>query len=385
MFSGRTAWDLTPNHLASLVDEQRRAGRELIDLTETNPTRAGFTAPADVLALLADPAGLHYDPQPAGLPAARQAVAADFARRGTTVAPEDLVLTASSSEAYALLFKLLADPGDQVLVPRPSYPLFDYLARLESVEAVPYALAYDGEWHLPRHAVEAALTERARAVVVVSPNNPTGSFLKRDEAAGLAELCARRGLALIADEVFADYPLRPDPRRAASLAAESAALSFALGGLSKSCGLPQLKLGWIAVGGPGAQRAAALARLEVIADTYLSVNTPVQVAAPRLLARAAELRAPIAERVRANLVHLRAALAGSAGTVLDAEGGWSAVVQVPATRSEEAWAAELLEREGVRVHPGFFFDFPGEAFLVVSLLTPPAAFQEGIARLRAML
>jgi alanine-synthesizing transaminase len=274
MFSARTAWDLTPNRLALLLEE-RRAGREVLDLTETNPTRAGFVAPPDLLALLADPAALRYDPQPAGLPAARAAVAADFARRGVAVAPEHVVLTASSSEAYALLFKLLADPGDQVLVPQPSYPLFDYLARLESVEAAPYALAYDGEWHLPLPAVEAALTERTRAVVVVSPNNPTGSFLKREEAAGLAALCARRGLALIADEVFADYPLREDPRRAPSLAAEAAALSFALGGLSKSCALPQLKLGWIAVGGEAALREAALARLEVVADTYLSVGTPV--------------------------------------------------------------------------------------------------------------
>jgi alanine-synthesizing transaminase len=385
MFSRRTGWDLTPNRLAALVAEQRRAGRELLDLTETNPTRAGLPCPTGVLEGLADAAALRYDPQPAGLLAARQAVAADHRRRGVEVEPSRIVLTASSSEAYALLFKLLADPGDQVLVPRPSYPLFDYLARLESVEPVPYTLSYDGEWHLPAGAVESALTPRTRAVVVVSPNNPTGSFLKRNEASALAALCAGRGLALIADEVFADYAFEEDARRVSSLAADGPALAFALGGLSKSCGLPQLKLGWIAVSGPPPLREAALARLEVVADTYLSVGTPVQVAAPALLARRAELQAPIAARVRSNLDLLRAALAGSSGTLLHIEGGWSAVVQVPATRSEEEWAAWLLQEDGIVIHPGFFFDFPHEAFLVLSLLTPPAVFGEAVSRLRARL
>jgi alanine-synthesizing transaminase len=385
MFSRRTSWDLTPNRLAALLADQRRAGRELLDLTETNPTRAGFAPPAGLLDPLAGAAALRYDPQPAGLPTAREAVAADYARRGVGVDPASVVLTASSSEAYALLFKLLADPGDQVLVPRPSYPLFEYLAHLESVEAVPYALSYDGEWHLPAGAVESALTPRARAVVVVSPNNPTGSFLKRDEAAALAELCARRGLALVADEVFADYAFADDPRRAPSLAADGPALAFALGGLSKSCGLPQLKLGWIAASGPPPLRDAALARLEVVADTYLSVGTPVQVAAPVLLGRRAELQAPIAERVRSNLDALRSALGGSSATVLQTEGGWSAVLQVPATRSEEDWATALLQEDGVIVHPGFFFDFPREAYLVLSLLTPPSAFAEGAWRLRERL
>ena len=312
-------------------------------------------------------------------------MAADYARRGVDVDPGHIVLTASSSEAYALLFKLLADPGDHVLVPRPSYPLFEYLARLESVEPVPYPLSYDGEWHLPADAVESALTPRTRAVVVVSPNNPTGSFLKRDEADALAALCARHGLALIADEVFADYAFAHDARRAPSLAAGGEALAFALGGLSKSCGLPQLKLGWIAASGPAPLREQALSRLEVVADTYLSVGTPVQVAAPVLLARRAELQDPIAARARSNLDSLRAALAGSSATVLQAEGGWSAVLQVPATRSEEEWATALLEEDAVIVHPGFFFDFAREAYLVLSLLPPPHVFVEGVARLRERL
>ena len=384
MFSDRTHFDLRPNRLAARLAERRAGGAPFIDLTQSNPTRAGLAVASDLLASLADEAALRYDPLPFGLPEARGAVARDFAGRGYPLEPERILLHASTSEAYGFLFKLLCDPGDEVLVPRPGYPLFDFLAGLESVRVRSYALAWDGEWHLDVAAVAAALGPRTRAIVAVSPGNPTGAFLKRDELSRLEALCAERGVALMADEVFADFPLREDARRAASVARDSPALAFALGGLSKSCGLPQLKLAWTAVVGPEALRREALARLEVVADTYLPVSTPVQVAAPALLARKDELQAPIRARVTANLAALRQALGtGSPAMLLEPEGGWSAVLRVPATCSEEERALRLLDEKHVLVHPGYFFDFPGEAYLVLSLLPPPAEFDEGVARVLA--
>jgi len=381
MFSSRTRWNRTENRLARLVAERRRSGAPLFDLTLSNPTQAGLVAPADVLALLGGPSTARYDPQPRGLAAARDAVAADHVRRGLPVASDRIVLTASTSEAYAWLFKLLCDPGDAVLIPRPSYPLFEFLAALESVETIPYALTYDGAWHLDVGALEAVVTPRTRAVVVVNPNNPTGSCLRRDEADKLLAFAAGHGLAMISDEVFADFLFRPGDGVMASLTGDGPALSFSLGGLSKSCGHPQLKLGWIAVGGPEPQRAEALARLEIVADTYLSVSTPVQHAAPALLRCLPELQAPILSRLLENRRSLESAIgAHSALTLLPADGGWSAVVRVPATQSEEDRVCGLLERHGVLVHPGYFFDFPSEAFLVLSLLPDPAIFAVAAAR-----
>jgi alanine-synthesizing transaminase len=381
VLSRRTRWDRTPNRLSSLLERKRREGARLIDLTETNPTRAGLVPPAHLLASLADPGNLRYEPAPLGLPEAREAVAADFARRGASVGGDAVVLTASTSEAYGFLFKLLCDPGDAVAVPRPSYPLFDYLAALDSVEVVAYELAYDGRWRLDPRSLAAAVGERTRAVVVVNPNNPTGSFLKQDEAEAVREAADRAGAAIISDEVFADYAFGADPCRVGSLASEGDVLTFTLGGLSKSCGLPQLKLAWIAVGGPAAAAAEALARLEVVADTYLTVGTPVQRAAAGLLARRAELHAPIAARVGRNRAVLENAVRGTPATLLPVEGGWSAVLQVPATVSEEERVLELLERHELVVHPGYFFDFDREAFLVLSLLPSPEVFDEGVTRL----
>jgi aspartate/methionine/tyrosine aminotransferase len=292
------------------------------------------------------------------------------------------VLTASTSEAYAHLFKVLCDPGDTVLVPRPSYPLFQFLADLESIAVAHYPVTYDGAWHLRLSDVAAAVTDRTRAVVVVAPNNPTGAYMKKDEWSALADFCAGRDIAVISDEVFADYPLRDDASRLLTLAGDGPALTFCLGGLSKSCALPQVKLGWIVAGGPAGPRGEALARLELVADTFLSVGAPIQRAAPAILARAASLREPIRARTRENLAVLRRALAGSPASVLDVEGGWSAVVQVPTVRGEEEWALRLLERDRVLVHPGFFFDFPREAFLVLSLLPLPIVFADAAALLR---
>jgi len=382
MFSQRTAWDLRANRLARLLAAKRGRGEAVLDLTESNPTQVGLPYPADLLAPLAHPASLRYEPSPFGLPAAREAVAADFGRRGFPLEPERIALTASTSEAYAFLFKLLCDPGDEVLVPRPGYPLFEFLAGLESIRVRSYPLAHDGEWHLDLAALRGAVSAHTRAVLVVNPGNPTGAFIKRAERDGLEALCAERGLALVSDEVFADYAFVEDPRRASSLARDGPALAFSLGGLSKSCGLPQLKLAWIALTGPEAARTEARRRLEVVADTYLSVATPIQGAATELLARREELQSPIRLRTAANLALLRTRLAGgSPATLLDPEGGWYAVLRVPATRSEDERVAGLLEHRNVLVHPGYFFDFPHEAFLVVSLLPTPESFAEGVARL----
>ena len=380
MFSSRLKWDSPANPLAAMLAEKRRAGTCVLDLTESNPTRAGFEYPRDeILASLADPRSLRYDPSPRGLASAREAVSAYYAQRGLAADPSRIVLTASTSEAYSYLFKLLADPGDQILVPRPSYPLFEFLAALESVQARQYPLRYDGAWHVDFEALERVAGARARAIVVVNPNNPTGSFLKREEWARLEAFAAARGIAIVSDEVFSDFALAPDFARVATLAGGCNVLTFSMSGLSKIAGLPQMKLGWIVAGGPGHE--AALNGLEWIADTYLSVATPVQVALPRLLQAGEAVRAQILERTRANLAFLRGAIGGvSPCRALNVEGGWYAILQVPGTRSEEQWALDLLAHRHVLVQPGFFYDFGSEAFLVLSLLTPSQVFEQGVNR-----
>jgi hypothetical protein len=384
MFSSRFHWDTRPNRLTEALEARRLAGAPVLDLTESNPTRAGFEYPREVMIAFADQRMLVYEPSPAGALDARQAVSAYYAARGLGVHEERILLTASTSEAYSYLFKLLADPGDHVLVPRPSYPLFEFLANMESVEARSYPLVYHGGWSIDLDALAGAIDDRTRAVVLVNPNNPTGSYVKRAELARLERLAAARGIALISDEVFADYAFAPDDERAATLEGVRDCLWFSMSGLSKIAGLPQMKLGWIVAGGPPELRSEAYGKLEWIADTYLSVGTPVQRAAARLLEAGETVRLQIRERTAANLAFARQALAGSAAGVLDAEGGWYIVVQVPRIRGEEQWALDLLMDEGVLVQPGFFYDFESEAFLVVSLLTAPGAFREGIVRLRNM-
>lgn len=358
----------------------RRRGVVLADLTVTNPTRVGLSYPPDLLAALSRSEGLSYDPAPFGLMTAREAVAAEMSRGGSSVAPESVVLTSSTSDAYSLLFKLLCDPGDQVLVPQPSYPLFELLTQLDAVEAAPYRLEEHGIWSIDRESVTAACGARTRAVLVVSPNNPTGSMLRRDDREWLVAFADERSLAIISDEVFADFPIVPRPD-AVSLLGEPRVLTFTLGGLSKSAGLPQLKLGWMVVSGPDADVAAALERLEVICDTYLSVATPVQVAASRLIAGGAVVRDAIRQRVRQNFRELeRAAVAHPSVRVVPPEGGWSAVVQVPETVGEEALVLHLLRDAHVVVHPGYFFDFPHGAHIVLSLLTPPDQFAASLTK-----
>jgi len=326
---------------------------------------------------MAQPQVLSYEPSPFGLLSAREAIAKQLSAGGVQVDPGRIVLTASTSEAYSFLFKLLCDPGDEVLVPRPSYPLFDHLAQLEAVRPVPYRLAYDGGWHIDLPSVTSAVSPRTRAIVVVSPNNPTGSYLKREELEALGSL----GIPIVSDEVFASYPLRDDPSRAASaLRAEDAPLVFALGGLSKLAALPQMKVAWIAVGGHDARVREALGRLEVIADAFLSVGTPAQHALPEFLASRGVARKALDARLRTNCHTLRERTVGSPASLLDVEGGWYATLRLPRTRTEEEWALRFLEEDSVYVHPGHFFDFEDEAYVIVSLLAREATLAEGVAR-----
>ena len=381
--SRRLPVDLTPSAVALAVAARRAAGAPLFDMTESNPTRVGLDYPGDVLAGLADPASLVYDPQPLGLKVARAAVAGDFVRRGLSVPEDRVAVTASTSEAYALLFKLLCNPGDEVLVPRPSYPLFDHLTALEAVDAVPYDLDHHDGWRVDLDHLRSQVSPRTRAVLVVSPNNPTGSYLHRDDLHALVGIAASRDLAIIGDEVFWDYPLaRPDS--SASVLSQQDVVAFGLGGLSKSAGLPQLKLGWFGMSGPEPQVRALLSAYEIVADTYLSVSTPVQLAAPMLIDAGAAIRAAIQARIERNLSALNARIEWYPSvSLLPPEGGWSAVLQVPAYEPEERMVVGLVEQEGVLVHPGYFFDFVREAFLVISLLPPPGVFDHGLARVLA--
>ena len=374
MFSSRLRHAAGRNRLAVALDRRRANGDPVIDLTLSNPTRAGFAYPGGLLAPLARDQSLCYDPEPFGLLSARRAVADDFARRGLVVPANRTVLTASTSEAYSLLLKLLCDPGDAVLAPRPSYPLVEHLTDLDGVSLEHYRLEFHGRWELDLQELrEKAGLGRMRAVIMINPNNPTGSVVSDAELDAVASIAREHDLALISDEVFADYPL--SGARPASALRQEIALTFALGGLSKSVGLPQVKLGWIGVNGPSGRVDEAMERLETICDAYLSVSTPAQVAAPELLAAGASVRAQIQDRVRLNFARLTAiAAANPACAVLPAEAGWYAVVQVPALASEEAIVLDLLEQTGVLVHPGYFFDFEREAFLVVSLLADPHVF-----------
>ena len=368
------AWSL---RLAAL----REAGALVADLTEANPTRTGLSPLAEAAAALASVPAVPYEPAPLGMYSARAAVAASLGAPGAEVQPEQIVLTPSTSEAYAHLFRLLSDPGDTVLAPAPSYPLCEPNARVEGVRVRRYPLSFDGRWHLDRGALE-ALAPGARALVLVEPNHPTGSCLGADDRAFVEELAVRHGMSLIVDAVFADFPRHP-ARPLPSWLGDRRAPTFVLGGLSKRCGLPHLKLGWILVAGPEPARCEALAGLEWLADLFLGVAAPVQYALPQLLALRHGFAARVTERVAANLeaiarlVHERPEC-----TLLPAEGGWSAVLRVPATRADEAWALALLER-GVAVHPGHFYDFATGEHLVVSLIVEPATFAAGLVAIAA--
>jgi alanine-synthesizing transaminase len=382
MFAERTNWDTRPNRLSALLEERRRLGLPILDLTVSNPTQCGFDFDQNaLLSALADPATLRYDPDPRGLASARRAVASYYAGQGVSVDPDQMLLTTGTSEGYSFLFRLLAGPGDEVLSPLPSYPLFDLLADVNDVKLRPYSLHYGDGWRIDLEHLAGAITPLTRAIIVVTPNNPTGSLLQRGELEALVRLARDHNLAIIADEVFRDYLWQAGADETGSVAAVDGCLTFTLSGLSKIAALPQMKLAWIVANGPRDLRAEALARLEVIADTYLSISTPVQLAAPKLLAKRDGLQRQILRRVQANLNQLDARLArGTPCSRLRAEGGWYAVLRVPNTRSDEDWALALLER-GVYLHPGHFFGFATDGYLVVSLITPEPPFATGVERI----
>lgn len=383
MFADRTNWNLTTNRLSDALAAFRAGSRELLDLTASNPTECGFRYDGSaILKAFINASALKYNPDPRGVLSARLAVAEYYAQRGETVKTENLFLTTSTSEGYAFVFRLLCNPGDDILIPTPSYPLFDFLADLQDVKLIRYPLFYDHGWHIDFHALEQAITSRTRAVIVVHPNNPTGHSIKNDEVTRLNEVCAAHNLAIIADEVFLDFQLDSGKVRSFAINAES--LTFCMSGLSKISGLPQMKLSWIVVNGPADRKQEGVSRLEVIADTFLSVSTPVQLAAPALLAQRHAFQSQLMARVRHNLEELDNQLAEqTACTRLKVEAGWYAVLRVPATQSDEEFAVALLEEDGVYVHPGHFYDFPGEGNLVLSLITPERQFAEGVERFLA--
>jgi len=377
MFAKRTNWNLAPNRLSEALAVYRGGGKPMLDLTGSNPTECGFEYDGSaILSALSNPAVLSYEPNPRGLESARRAVAAYYADRQEDVSVEDIFLTTSTSEAYSYIFRTLCDPGDEVLIPSPSYPLFDFLADIQDVSLVRYPLLYDHGWQIDFHALEQVITPRTRGVIVVHPNNPTGHFAKRADIAKLNSICAAGEMVIVADEVFLDFPL--EENRPASFAANRGAPTFTLSGLSKISGLPQMKAAWLIASGPQQWKSEALARLEVIADTYLSVNAPVQLAIPRFLEQRHAFQQQVISRAGRNLAELDRQLAmQKVCSRLTVEGGWCVVLRVPATRSDEDLAIELLAAQGVSVHPGHFYEFASDGCLVVSLITPERTFAEG--------
>ena len=387
MFSDRTNWKLTRNRLTETLEEVRSSGARVLDLTISNPTRAGLRYDnTQILQSLASPQSMDYDPQPKGLRSARAAVAEYYstAHRIHNLDPDQLILTTSTSEGYSFVFRLLCNPGDELLVPKPSYPLFEFLADLEDVKLVPYPLIYDHGWQMDFPSLQQAVIERTRGIVVVHPNNPTGSFVQSHELESLNGLCREHALALVADEVFLDYAHGLAPRQ--SFAANSDVLTFTLSGVSKISALPQMKVAWIVTSGPAAVVQAAQSRLEVIADTYLSMNAPIQWATPTLLEHRKSIQQQLLTRVLANLKELDRQLAAQqACQRLDVEGGWYTVLRVPVTQTDEELAVALLRSKAVLVHPGHFYDFPSDGYLVLSLITPENEFAEGIGSLLELL
>ena len=387
-FSSRLSWPAPDNELARARVQARASGLGLIEFSESNPTRVGL--PALGLDFLLDSENLRYTPDPHGLTRAREALAADYALRGLSVAPHELFLCASTSEAYGWLFKLLCDPGDAVLVPKPGYPLFDYLAGLESVEPRPYRLEYahPSGWRIDLDSLRAALEAgKAKAVVLINPNNPTGSYVRGAERASIVDLCNRYGCAIIADEVFFGFPVEPreGPGERCSFVGERGALCFVLDGLSKRLGMPQMKLGWIAASGPAPELVEAEGRLEIIADTYLSAGTPIMNALPALLGMADRFAETLDARLRANLALLRSILEGpdSPHRVLRCEGGWTAIIESPRLLSEEELALGLVREASLFSYPGYFFDMEREAYFTAGLILESEIFERGALAYRS--
>ena len=384
MFSDRTNWNLKSNRLSEALAKYRAAGKPLLDLTASNPTECGFDYDRRaILQALSNPESLSYDPDPRGLLSARRAVSEYYSAREIVIPADNIILTTSTSEAYSFVFRVLCNPGDELLIPEPSYPLFSFLADIQDVKLVGYPLLYDHGWQIDFHALQQAVTERTRGIIVVNPNNPTGHFCKPSEMRKLNDICAPRKIAIIADEVFLDFSLAENTPR--SFAANNGCLTFTMSGLSKISGLPQMKAAWLISSGPEELKARALARLEVIADTFLSMNAPAQLAMPVFLELRHGFQMQAMARVRKNLAELdQQLLAQGSCSRLEMEGGWYAILRVPVIRSDEDLAIDLLNAQGVYVHPGHFYDFPADGYLIVSLITPDQDFKEGIKRVLSM-
>jgi len=384
MFAERTNWNLAGNRLSAALARHRAGGKRLYDLTASNPTECGFAYDSEaILAALQNPAALKYEPNPKGLESARRAVAKYYSARGAPIPVENIILTTSTSEAYSFVFRLLCNPGDELLIPTPSYPLFSFLAEILDVKLVRYTLVYDHGWQIDLHGLQNTVTSRTRGVIVVNPNNPTGHFVKAREVQALNELCAGRSLAIIADEVFLDFSLREE--KPLSFAGNGEALTFTMSGLSKIAGLPQMKMAWLIAGGPATLKRQAVEKLEIIADTFLSPNAPVQLATSTFLEQRSGFREQLLARVRQNLEELDRQLAAQKNcSRLEVEGGWYAVLRVPATQSDEELAVALLEANDVYVHPGHFFDFATDGYLVLSLIATEDDFAEGVRRILDM-
>src|SRR6266566_1244182 len=384
MFAERTNWNLEPNRLSEALERHRASGRALLDLTASNPTECGFVYDDEaILRALLNPRALRYEPNPKGLESARRAIADYYAARDVEVSVEDIFLTTSTSEAYSFIFRLLCNPGDELLIPAPSYPLFGFLSDLHDVRLVRYPLRYEHGWRIDFPALERGISPRTRAVIVVHPNNPTGHYTKPHEMTKLNAICSNHNMAVIADEVFWDFALVERP--AASFASNAGALTFTMSGLSKISGLPQMKAAWLILSGPDELKRPASARVEVISDTFLSMNAPVQFAIPVFLEQRHSLQEQLIARVRRNLAELDGQLAAQRSCRrLEVEGGWYAVLCVPAARSDEDLAIELVASKSVYVHPGHFYDFADEGFFVVSLITPEKMFRDGIRLLLSM-
>ena len=379
MFSKRFCPE-TKNELTVALEAKKRRGEDVLDLTESNPTRVGLEYPSEgILDAIINSRSLTYSPSPLGLEEARQAVSLYYSDRGRQVPLEDIILTCSTSEAYGYLFKLLTEPGDQVFCPEPSYPLLDYLLRSESLQGLPYTLSPEDNWKIHGGMLAEAVTDQARAILLVDPNNPTGSLIGPTEWAEIRQVCRDHQLAVICDEVFWDYPIQTGSRF--DLLEETDTLTFALNGLSKTCGLPQMKAGWIVLRGPDSLKSQARDRLEIIADTYLSVSTPVQWALPKLLDQRHSIQQQIRGRLQKNYSLLHRSFHESAATVLPVQAGWYCVIRLPQVLSEDQWVLTLLDDHNVLAHPGYFYNFPRPAFLVLSLLPESAVFQKAISRL----
>lgn len=398
LFSNRTNWHRQPNKLSELLHSLRNNGKQIVDLTVSNPPECGFDYPEnEIISALSNPSSLHYEPNPRGLLTARETVCEHYQKKNIIINPSNTFLTASTSEAYSILFKLLCNPGDSVIVPKPSYPLFDYLAQLNDVQLQHYNLRYDGEWHIDIDSLKNCIIEafapvahqpsagndskigKIKAIVIVNPHNPTGMFVMTDEYRVIKEIAHYYNLAIIVDEVFIDYPFDDNERRITSTANENEVLTFTMNGISKMIGLPQMKLGWIIVSGQRSIVNEAIERLEIICDTFLSVNTPVQIALQRLFEHGKVIQQNILERIRSNYSTLKNKTFDTPCSVLTAHGGWYGIISVPRIKTDEEWSLQLLEKKGIYVHPGYFFDFDEDGHFVVSLLTERSVFKKAIS------